>query len=121
MRSEVERLCEVGVLRKVNRSGGQHLPTLSRRRMDPHDSSLTRELNKRISRKPYPIPKIQEMLQNLEGSYATSIDLNMGYYHIELSPSPGSSVRLYCLGASTNTRNFRWAYVTALTSSREDE
>jgi hypothetical protein len=35
MRSEVERLCEVGVLRKVNRSSGQHLPTLSRRRMDP--------------------------------------------------------------------------------------
>jgi hypothetical protein len=29
------------------------------------------------------------MLQNLEGfAYATSIDLNMGYYHIELSPSP---------------------------------
>jgi hypothetical protein len=27
------------------------------------------------------------MLQNLEGfAYATSIDLNMGYYHIELSP-----------------------------------
>jgi hypothetical protein len=58
------------------------------------------------------------MLQNLEGfAYASSIDLNMGYYHIELSPE---SRALYdCLGASTNTRNFRWAYVTALTSQEK--
>ena len=46
-----------------------------------------RELNKRIKRKPYPIPKIQDLLLKLEGfQYATSLDLNMGYYHIELSP-----------------------------------
>ena len=46
-----------------------------------------RELNKRIKRKPFPIPKIQDLLLKLEGfQYATSLDLNMGYYHIELSP-----------------------------------
>jgi len=46
-----------------------------------------RELNKRIKRKPFPIPKIQEMLLKLEGfQWATSLDLNMGYYHIELHP-----------------------------------
>jgi Reverse transcriptase (RNA-dependent DNA polymerase) len=45
-----------------------------------------RELNKRIKRKPYPILKIQDMLLKLEGfQWATSLDLNMGYYHIELS------------------------------------
>jgi hypothetical protein len=44
-----------------------------------------RELNKRINRKPFPIPNIQDMLLNLEGfQYATSLDLNMGYYHIKL-------------------------------------
>ena len=33
------------------------------------------------------IPKIQDMLLNLEGfTYASSLDLNMRYYHIELSP-----------------------------------
>ncbi len=47
-----------------------------------------RELNKRIKRKPYPLPKINDMLQKLEGfQYATSLDLNMGYYHIELTPN----------------------------------
>ena len=44
-----------------------------------------RELNKWIVRKPYPLPKIQDMLQKLEQfSYATALDLSMGYYHILL-------------------------------------
>ena len=46
-----------------------------------------RKLNQRIRRKPFPIPNIQDMLLNLEGfTYASSLDLNMGYYHKELSP-----------------------------------
>jgi RNase H-like domain found in reverse transcriptase/Reverse transcriptase (RNA-dependent DNA polymerase) len=46
-----------------------------------------RELNKRIKQKPFPIPNIQNMLLNLEGfQYATSLDLNMGYYCIKLYP-----------------------------------
>ena len=45
-----------------------------------------RELNKRILRQPYPIPKIQDLLLRLEGfRYGTTLDLNMGYYHIEIS------------------------------------
>ena len=46
-----------------------------------------RELNKRIKRKLFPIPKIQDLLLKLEGfKYASSLDINMGYYHIKLSP-----------------------------------
>ena len=46
-----------------------------------------RELNKRIIRKPYTIPKISTTLQELEGfTYATALDLNMGYYTIRLDP-----------------------------------
>ena len=45
------------------------------------------ELNKHIICKPFPIPKIQDLLLKLEGfQHATSLDLNMGYYHIELMP-----------------------------------
>ena len=44
-----------------------------------------RELNKLIKRKPYPIPKIQDLLLKLEGfKYVTSLNIKMGYYHIEL-------------------------------------
>ena len=46
-----------------------------------------RELNKRLIRKPFPLPKISVVLQELEGfSYATALDLNMGYYTIRLDP-----------------------------------
>ncbi len=44
-----------------------------------------REVNKRLVRKPFPIPKISPVLQELEGfTYATALDLNMGYYTISL-------------------------------------
>jgi hypothetical protein len=44
------------------------------------------EVNKRLVRKPFPIPKISTVLI-LEGfTYATALDLNMGYYTISLDP-----------------------------------
>jgi hypothetical protein len=47
-----------------------------------------RELKNCIVRKPYPIPKTCTMLQELEGfTYATTLDLNMGYYTIRLDPA----------------------------------
>jgi len=46
-----------------------------------------RKLNEKIKRKPYPTPNIRDTLHELEGfEFGTSLDLNMGYYHIELSP-----------------------------------
>ena len=88
LKDEVERLCKVGVLKKVNRSEWA-APTFVIPKKDQTIRFISdfRELNKRIKRKPYPIPKIQDLLLKLEGfSYATALDLNMGYYHIELSP-----------------------------------
>ena len=46
-----------------------------------------RKLNANLVRKPYPIPKISGIMQELEGfQYATALDLNMGYYTIRLDP-----------------------------------
>ncbi len=45
------------------------------------------EVNKRLIRKPFPILKISMVLQELEGfTFATALDLNMGYYTIRLDP-----------------------------------
>ena len=45
------------------------------------------EVNKRLIRKPFKIPKISTVLQELEGfTFATALDLNMGYYTIRLDP-----------------------------------
>ncbi len=47
-----------------------------------------RELNQCIVRKTYPIPIISTIIQELEGfTYATALDLNMGYYTIRLDPT----------------------------------
>ena len=89
LRMEVDRLVEIGVLKRVNRSEWA-APSFVIPKKDGTVRFINdfRELNKRIRRKPYPIPNIQDMLLNLEGfRYATSLDLNMGYYHIVLSPN----------------------------------
>jgi hypothetical protein len=87
VKHECERLCKLGVLRKVNRSQWG-APTFIIPKKDGTVRFISdfRELNKRIKRKPFPIPKIQDLLLKLEGfKYATPLDLNMGYYHIQLS------------------------------------
>jgi len=89
LKLEVERLCKIGVLKKVNRSEWA-APTFLIPKKDKTVRFISdfRELNKRILRKPFPIPNIQDMLLNLEGfQWATSLDLNMGYYHIKLDPA----------------------------------
>ena len=88
LKMEVERLCELGVLKKVNRSEWA-APTFIIPKKDGSVRFISdfRELNKRIRRKPFPIPKIQDLMMKLEGfQFGTSLDLNMGYYHIELNP-----------------------------------
>ena len=88
LRKEVERLVQIGVLKRVNNSEWA-APTfiIPKKNGTVRFISDFRELNKRIKRKPFPIPKIQDLLLKLEGfKYATSLDLNMGYYHIKLCP-----------------------------------
>ena len=46
-----------------------------------------RKVNKKLVRKPFPIPKIIDITQKLQGfTFATALDLNMGYYTIRLDP-----------------------------------
>ena len=88
LRREVDRLCQIGVLKKQNESewaaGAFIIPKTNG---TVRFISDFRELNKRIVRKPFPIPKIQDLLQKLQGfRFATSLDLNMGYFTIRLDP-----------------------------------
>jgi hypothetical protein len=87
LKSELDRLCELNVLKRVYRSQwGAPTFILPKKDGTVRFISNFRELNKRIKRQPYPIPKIQNLLLKLEGfKYGTALDLNMGYYHIELS------------------------------------
>jgi hypothetical protein len=85
---EVERLCKLGVLEQQHYSEWA-LPSF----IVPKKHNTLRylsnfgEVNKRLIRKSYPIPKISTVLQELEGfTFATALDLNMDYYTIRLDP-----------------------------------
>jgi hypothetical protein len=86
---EIKQLCNIGVLEWQPSSRWVSLTCII-----PKKDSTVRtisdfwELNKHIVRKPYPIPKISTILQELKGfTYATARDLNMGYYTIRLDPT----------------------------------
>jgi hypothetical protein len=50
-----------------------------------HIITYFRRLNAQIKKKPFPLPKISDLMRKLSGfRYATAIDLIMGYYHIPL-------------------------------------
>lgn len=88
LKLEVDRLVDLGVLKRVNRSDWA-APTFIIPKKDGTVRFISdfRQLNMKIKRKPFPIPNIQDLLLKMEGfKYATSLDLNMGYYHIELTP-----------------------------------
>ena len=86
-KQELDRLEALKVIKKVNRSQwGAPTFLIPKKDSTVRFISDFKELNKRILRQPYPIPKIQDLLLRLEGfRYGTTLDLNMGYYHIELS------------------------------------
>ena len=76
LKEEINRLLEYGVLEKVNNSEWA-APMFTISKPDGSLRSLAdlRELNKRIKRKPYPLPKIADLLYKLEGFlYATALD-----------------------------------------------
>ena len=84
---EIQCLCNIGVLAKCNDSVWE-APMFIQPKKTGNVRVLTdfRILNKYIQCKPYPLPKISDLLQKLEGfTWATALDLSMGsYYHIVL-------------------------------------
>ncbi len=86
--NKVERLCKLGALERQPASEWA-LPSFIIPKKDRTVCFLSDfwEVNKRLVRTPFPIPKISTVLQGIEGlSFATALDLNMGYYTIRLDP-----------------------------------
>ena len=86
LRKEVDRLCKIGVLKRQPTSEwASNTFIIPKKNKQVHFISDFREVNRLLVRKPYPIPKISTVLQEMEGfTYATQLDLNMGYYTVRL-------------------------------------
>jgi Retroviral aspartyl protease len=88
LKKEIQRLCNLGVLKPQVASEYQS-PSfiIPKKNGTVRVVSDFRVLNSKLQRVTFPIPRIQDILTSLNGfTYATSIDLNMGYYTIRLTP-----------------------------------
>jgi hypothetical protein len=102
---EVERLCQLGVLERQPASEWAS-PSFITPKKDKTICFLSDFLgvNKRLVRKPFPIPKISTVLQEIERfSYATALDLNMGYYTIRLDPDASKICTILFVGRKVPT------------------
>jgi len=121
LRAKVQRLCDIGVLTKVNNSkwGAPTWVIPKKDGKTVHFLSDFGELNKCIKRNPYPVPKVQDMLLKLEGfTYATATDLNMGYYNILLTPESSRLCTIVYHGESTPIRPYQWVWPLVQTFSK---
>jgi hypothetical protein len=85
-KTEMKRLTDIDVF-NISSDSEWAAPTFiqAKKTGDVHISTDFRRLNAQIRRKPFPLPKISDLLSKLSGfKYATAIGLGMGYYHIPL-------------------------------------
>jgi Reverse transcriptase (RNA-dependent DNA polymerase) len=85
---EIARLVDIGVLEEDYTSEWAS-PSFAIAKKNGTISVVSdfRKLNSLLQRHPFPIPKIGHMIKYMEGftfTFATALDLNMGYYHINL-------------------------------------
>ena len=88
LRKEVDRLVFIGVLKRANDSewGAPYFAQPKAKTNRVQFLRYFQHLNRQLKHDPYPMPKIRGMILKVEGfNYATSLDLNMGYYRISLS------------------------------------
>jgi hypothetical protein len=85
-KTEMERLTDINVF-NISSDSEWAAPTFIQAKKTGDVRTLTdfKRINANIKRKPFPLPKISDILRKLSGfKYATAIDLSMGYYHIPL-------------------------------------
>jgi hypothetical protein len=88
-KKEIERLISIGVLKRDHNSPWAAATfVIPKRTGDVRVVTDFSKLNMVLQRKPFPLPRIAYVLQKLEGfTYASALDLSMGYYHIPLDES----------------------------------
>ena len=109
-KKEVEYLVLLGLLKKSNNSEWW-VPSFAQSKPKSNEVSFLsdfRNINKLLKRKSYPMPNINEILLKLEGfQYATSIDLNMGYYHIRISNNTNNLCTIILPGGDIATNVYQ--------------
>ena len=82
-RKEMQRLHDVGALRKIEHSRcGAPCVFLPKKSGGIRFVIDFRKFNLTVQRHPHPLPNVNDALRKMEGfTHATCLDVNMGYYH----------------------------------------
>ena len=88
--TEVDRMVNVNILKRLqfHKDSPWASPSFCQMKKMEDLKMLNdfREVNKRTTRTPFPLPQIMESLQKIEKfRSATAIDISQGYYNIPLS------------------------------------
>jgi hypothetical protein len=115
IKKEVERLCKIGVLRKTNNSEwaaqGFAVPKKNKQIRFITDFCM---LNRFLCRYPFPLPSIQEIMHTVNGlTFVSILDLNMGFWMIQLDKGSQWLATVILPGASILTNAFQWDYLSA--------
>ncbi len=88
LKKEIQRLCDLGVLKwQADSEWASQTFIVPKKDNTVWVVSDFREMNKRIVGKLFPIAKFSTVLQEIESfTYATTLDIDMGYYTIRLDP-----------------------------------
>ena len=83
---DIENLVKIGVLTHVQQSQyGTAIFIIPKKGGNVRLITDYHRLNHKLVRNPYPLPRIDETMQQLGGfQYVTSLDINMGYYNIRI-------------------------------------
>ena len=86
-KKEVDRMVNLGILKPTFDSPwGSPSFGIPKKNGSMRFVTDLRQVNKRVVRKPYLIPKVSDIFTRLNGfTYATALDFNMGFYHVPLS------------------------------------
>ena len=89
LKKEVDRLVSIGVIEPVDgaTAGPWCAPSFIIPKKDGRVRFISdyRQLNRHIERRPFPMPHISDLIQDIGPyKYVTALDLSMGFYHFEL-------------------------------------
>ena len=119
-KKEMNRLTGINVF-ELNSDSEWAAPTFVQPKKTGDVRILTdfRKLNECLKRKPFPLPKISELLQKLRNfRWATAIDLSMGYYHIPLDEESQKLCTTVLPWGNTDVRFSQWELRILRTYSR---
>ena len=120
LKKKIQRQCDLGVL-EWQADSKWALSTFITLKKDNTIRVVSnfRVINKWIVRKPFPIPKISTVLQELEGfTYATALDQLWDIIPLDWIPMHPKYVPLSYHGESTLTSGSQWALHVLLTLSK---